>query len=56
VEDHSDTMGSTIFNVYELLRGKGAILDYFKGFEIYGFTESEARTAAYTENSKVAVR
>ncbi|PSN95257.1 PIN domain-containing protein [Candidatus Marsarchaeota G2 archaeon ECH_B_SAG-C16] len=46
VENHTDTIGTTIFNVYELLRGRGVILDYFKGFEIYGFSESEARVAA----------
>jgi predicted nucleic acid-binding protein len=45
VEGHSDTIGTTIFNVYELLRGRGITLDFFKGFEIYGFSESEARMA-----------
>jgi len=38
-------VGTTIFNVYELLRGRGITLDFFKGFEIYGFSESEARMA-----------
>ncbi len=46
VEDRSDTVATTIFNVYELLRGRGITVDYFKGFEVYGFSEAEAEAAS----------